>query len=443
MTDIEKLCASETRTHMYSSSGARRGLITWYHGWNIVAVCVLSQVAVSGLTVNSFSLFLHDWSVQLHTPVSTLQLGFSAFGLITAMLSPLAGVYADKYPSRLLFGTGLLLMTFVCFAMSFITAAWQFLLLFAFPVSIVACFASLVPANAVVSRWFVRRVGLALGLTALGQGLPGVILPPIIAAVLPSLGWRMIWRIGGIVTGLVILPIVVWVLRDRPTEREGAYYVTGGSAERPHHAGSSAGLTWRDFLARRNFWVLVIMFLSLLAGYLGTATNLAPIVASHGLSEKSAGALLSVFNLSQLTSTLVAGMMSDRFGNRLPLASLAFASTIGSVLVAFGNGLPTMILSVALIGFSMGFWPLLAAACTLEFGAEGAGRAFGLVSAFMPLVVLTPFAIAKTQEITGSYAPGLSAVALLTLLGGTACLLMMRERHHGRVLQVEEAAPKM
>ena len=90
--------------------------------------------------------------------------------------------------------------------------------LFAFPIPIVACLASLVPANAVVSRWFVRRLGLALGLTALGQGLPGVILPPIIAAVLPSLGWRMIWRIGGIVIGLVILPIVVWVLRDRPTE---------------------------------------------------------------------------------------------------------------------------------------------------------------------------------------------------------------------------------
>lgn len=37
----------------------------WYHGWNIVAVCVLSQAAANGLAVNAFSLFLHDWSIAL------------------------------------------------------------------------------------------------------------------------------------------------------------------------------------------------------------------------------------------------------------------------------------------------------------------------------------------------------------------------------------------
>jgi MFS family permease len=422
---------------MVSSSGAGRGLITWYHGWNIVAVCVLSQVAKSGLTVNAFSLFLHGWTVQLHTPVSTLQLGFAAYGLVAALLAPLTGILADKYPSRLLFGTGLLLMTLVCFGMSFITATWQFLVLYALPIPVVACLASLIPANAVVSRWFVRRLGFALGLTALGQGLPGVFLPPIVAAVLPSLGWRTIWRIGGIVIGLVILPIVVWVLRDRPTERDGSRYVTGGSAAPLHRAHSSTGITWRDFLTRRNFWVLVAVFLALLAGYLGTSANLAPIAASHGMSEKHAGALLSVFHLSQLTATLVSGMLSDRFGNRLPLAGLALASTIGSLLIAFGNGLPTITLAVTLIGLSAGFWPLLAAACAAEFGADGAGRAFGLVSGFIPLVILTPFMVAKTQEISGSYAPALSAVALLTFLGGMACLVIMRERHASYALQAE------
>jgi MFS family permease len=101
----------------------------WYHGWNIVAVCVLSQLAVSGLTVNSFSLFLHDWSVQLHAPISTLELGFSSFGLITALISPLAGIYADRYPARRLFGSGLLLMALACLGMSFIKTGWQFVLL--------------------------------------------------------------------------------------------------------------------------------------------------------------------------------------------------------------------------------------------------------------------------------------------------------------------------
>jgi sugar phosphate permease len=318
--------------------------------------------------------------------------------------------------------------------MSFVTAVWQFLLLFAVPIPLTGCLATLIPANAVVSRWFVRRIGLALGLVALGQGLPGVILPPAVAHVLPSVGWRMVWRIGGIITGLIVLPIVVSVLRDKPTEVEGAYYLTGQRAASlhhgavDHHGAGDTDMTWRDFLTRRNFWVLLGVYLPLLAGYIGTAANIAPIVASHGLDEKFAGAMLSVFNLSQLAAVLISGMLSDRFGNRLPLAGLSFASTLGSLAIAFGSSQTLIGLGVALIGFGAGFWPLLAAAAAVEFDAKGAGRAFGLLSAFIPIVVLTPFMIAKTQEAAGSYVPGLSAVATLTLLGGTLCLLKLRER---------------
>ena len=67
------------------SAAQRRG---WYHGWNIVAVCVLSQTVANGLPVNAFSLFLRDWSAQLHTPISTLQLGIVAFGLVSAFCRP-------------------------------------------------------------------------------------------------------------------------------------------------------------------------------------------------------------------------------------------------------------------------------------------------------------------------------------------------------------------
>jgi len=417
---------------MDSSSRPRRGSL-WYHGWSIVAVCVLSQVAVSGLTVGPFSLFLHGWSVELHSPISTFTLGFSAFGLISALLSPLAGICADKYPSRYLFGSGLLVIALACLAMSLATATWQVVALFALPASYSACFAALVPANAVVSRWFTRRLGLALGLTALGQGLQGVIVPPVVAAALPALGWRMIWRIGGLVVGFIILPIVVWVLRDRPAEQDGIGYLIGGSAV-PHRAHGGGALRWRDFLRRRNFRVLVLVFLVLLAGQLGSTANLAPIVTSHGLSEEAAGTLLAVFNLSLLAATIVAGMLSDRFGNRLPLAGLSFASTAGALLIAFGDRLPFLAPGIALMGFSAGFWPLLATTVTAEFGAENSGRAFGLIAAFMPLIVLTPFMIAKTQEATGSYVPGLSVLALLSLLGGTACLVMMREQRDAQAV---------
>src|SRR5579862_828020 len=79
----------------------------WYYGWNIVAVIILAQLAANGLTYNAFSLFVHDWSVDLHAPISQLQLSVAAMALVAALVAPAIGTLADKYPARILFATGL------------------------------------------------------------------------------------------------------------------------------------------------------------------------------------------------------------------------------------------------------------------------------------------------------------------------------------------------
>lgn len=405
------------------------GSRAWYHGWNIVAVCVLAGIAASALPINAFSLFLSDWSAQLHTPVSTLQLGIGACGAGCALLSPFVGVLADKYPGRWLFGIGLAGMALLCLGISFMAAIWQYLALYAvlLPVSILLS-TSLV-ANAVVSRWFVRRLGLALAITAVGLGMAGVVMPPIIAAVMPDIGWRGIWRVGGVIIAVVILPLVVAVLRDRPTERDGSYYLTGNTTAASHHAaGGSGDLRWRDIFARRNFWLLIVVYLPMLALYGGCGQNVAPIAASRGLTAHTAGVLLSLLNLSQLAATLIVGMLSDRYGNRLPLAGLAFLTALGGVLVAFGNSTVPLAVGITLAGCGGAFWPLIAAAIAMEFGASAVGRVFGLVTFFLPATVLAPFAVAKAQEASGSYTSALLVITVLTVIGGAACLGLMRER---------------
>ena len=63
----------------------------WYYGWYIVAVCILSQVAANGLTYNTYSLYLRDWSADLHTPISQLQLPIAAMGVVCAFVAPIVG----------------------------------------------------------------------------------------------------------------------------------------------------------------------------------------------------------------------------------------------------------------------------------------------------------------------------------------------------------------
>ena len=403
----------------------------WYHGWNIVAVAVLSQMAANGLALNSMSLFLHDWAKDLHAPISELLLAILPFSLIVSISSPFIGALADKYPARLLIAAGLVGIVAFCLLMSVAIAPWQVWALYGtlFPISLGLC--ALATANAVVSRWFVRRIGLALGITALGSAIGGVILPPIIAEIMPVIGWRGVWRIGGAVTALVVLPLVLWVVRDKPTQREGLHYLGTAAAQSSGNQDLGAGdLRWTDILKRKNFWLLVLCYTPILGLYGAVQQNIAPIAASHGFSQSTAGMLLATFSISQVFATLSLGLASDRFGNRLPLASLSALIAAGATFLAFGDGLPALLAGAALVGFTGGIWTLMPAAAAAEFGANGVGRAFGMLMFFLPISALPPSLVARVQEATGSYAPALMGLSAVCLIGG-GVILLLRERPSG------------
>jgi MFS family permease len=425
-----------------SNETASRG---WYHGWNVVAVCVLSQVAANGLTYNSYSLFLRDWSAQLNAPISMLQLPIAAMALVAALISPFVGAMADKYPARRLLGWGLVGIAIFYLAVSATTAAWQLVALYAALVPLALALSTAIVANALISRWFVRRLGLALGISAFGIGMAGVLLPPLIAALLPTIGWRMIWRGGAVVVALIVMPLVVSVVRNRPKEAEGRYYLSGDGKASGHHGHGAAGqsqLGWREVLGRRNFWLLVAIYLPMMALYGGVGQNLAPFAISHGLSQQAGGALISVLSFSHVIATLVLGLLSDRFGNRLPFAGLAVVMVCGAALLAFGSGVPILTTGCALVGLGGGLFTLLAAAIAVEFGAEGVGRAFGMCMLFIPIMSLAPFATAKTQEITGSYVPALVGMAVLVMISGALSLLLRERRREEPVEGDWQPAPQ-
>jgi len=405
----------------------------WYYGWSIVSVLILSQVAANSLTYNTFALFVPSWSRDLHAPISQLMWCISALLLVASPLSPVVGALADRLPPRRLFATGLVGMAVFYELISFATSAWQIVALYGLvgAPSLILCTA--VPGNALISRWFVRRLGLALGLSAFGIGLGGVVIPPLVAALQPHLGWRMVWRAAGVILAVVVMPIVVLVIRNRPTEREGLHYLTSDQTaahRNPHAHGTSSSLGWRDVLVRPQFWLLVVIYLSILSSGSALTQNMGALAASRGLDQQGAGLLLSALSAAHIVATLVTGLLADRYGARLPFLLLAVAVAAGVLLLAFGHSFALLVMGAALIGFNSGVMTPLAAGIAAEFGPGGFGRAFGLSMFFLPVGTPLAYLVARIKETTGSYTPAmmgfvvaLAAAAALSLLlrhGGTS-----------------------
>lgn len=397
----------------------------WYHGWNVVGACVLSQVVALGLTLSCFSLFLPIWSKEFGAPVSTLASAVTIFSLGCALVVPFAGVLADRYPARWLFGPALAGLAVLHVAVGFVTQTWQMILLYALPLPLLISFAAAVPAQALVSRWFVKRVGLAMGITALGVKAGGIVAPPLVVLLLAQIGWRETWWLGGGVIGLLVLPAVVLAMRDRPGAHDRQDYVGGG----PVAAALGARLATKDVFRRRTFWVLVAVLVPVQCVAMTIVVNLGPLIVNGGHDVSAAGGALALSAMAGVVGMLLSGVAADRLGNRLPLVAVSLAAAAGAAMLAFGASDLTLIsAAMVLTGLSGGLWTLLASATAAEFGPQGFGRAFGLISAFTPFGSLAAPLVARAQETTGTYTAAFMALAVFALVGAGAALTLNQPR---------------
>lgn len=403
-------------------SSARR-YRPWYHGWNIVALCALGETMALALTINCASLFMPLWTREFGVPVSTIATGFTLFSLTTTMISYLAGVCAARYPARLVFGLAFALLGAVHLMVAGAHHVWQILAIYGLALPFAISFSASVPSQALVSRWFTRRVGLAMGLTAAGLALPGLLFPPIIIALLRVMNWRHIWIGQGAAVLLFVLPAALLLLRDRPDAGDPAGYVA-----RPAPVARADGaIALRRIVVRPNFVIIMVAFLCAQFIPMSLYVNITPIIRSYGGTSALAGLFLMTFSLAALVAKLTAGWASDRMGNHVPLVIAVIGTGAGALLLAIPqtqSGI--LVLAAITIGFSGATWTLLASSMLAEFGMGSFGRAYGLASAIAPLSTLSAPVLARVQEMTGSYTLPLGMVGILAILSGIGVLILFR-----------------
>lgn len=405
----------------------------WYHGWNVVAAAWLACIMALGLPLSSVTMFLADWSHDFQAPVSEVLFGLLPSTIVIALFAPFVGGLADKRPARVIFAIGLLAAGASQIAISYVNSVHMFWLVYATLVPLAVSFGSVIPANAIVSRWFVRRIGLALGIVAGTYGAAAIVLPPIVSAVMPLVGWRWVWRGAGLITILLILPLVISQLRNAPGAHDDLSYTagaggqSGGGAHGGHgggHGGGSGSASWKQILGASSFWILLVSFMPIAGLGSGMQNLLGPIVASHGLSTSATGLLLSLFAGVGVVITILMGLAADRFGAWWPMAVLGVLVAVGSALMGFGGSLPAIVVGAALAGSGAAIWPLIASACAAEFGAGSVGRAYGGLTFFTPLLSVEAILAARSAEVSGSYTVPVLIMAALALVGAAIALFL-------------------
>jgi MFS family permease len=311
----------------FAGAGARP---SFFYGWYIVGVGILVNIAGTFAFSSTLSIFLKPITEELGVSrgafslIRTFEIG------VAAMIVPLLGPWIDRHGGRgilvlgaLMEGTGLLLSGVV-------QSFWQFVLVrCSLVIAGEALLGSLV-MNVTIAQWFVRKRGRAMGIANLGTGVAKFSIPLCAASLFVLVGWRSTWAIFGIVAPLlVVVPALIFMhtrpedigLRpdgDPPLDRSDELSDTNAKLSPEQRRTLTAETSWNrsEVIRLPTFWLLVVTFGIANVGIAGLNLHIFSYVTDIGYSPLTAASFMSTIALTQLGSTLVWGILADRFDIR-------------------------------------------------------------------------------------------------------------------------------
>ncbi|MEO6969148.1 MAG: MFS transporter [Rhodanobacteraceae bacterium] len=357
-------------------AGRKQGL---FYGWWVAATAALGLFLSAGsIVVLSFGVFFKPLSQDFHAGRTAISLAFSLNSLIAAITIPLIGRLIDRFGARRVILIGTALFTMVLLSSEFVGSHIASLYIFFAVLGAVNGTTSPVPYGVVVSRWFDKRRGLALGLMAIGLGLGAILMPLFAQRLIAMFGWRGAYAIFGGAAALLTLPLVGAFLLESPAQKGLRPDGTPFNEKQQPTQMDQQGLSWRDTWHQPTFWLLIGAFSLAAAGLLGCIVHLPTIVADRGGSAQNAAVASSVIGIALLIGRFGAGYLLDRFfAPRLAMIFFGGAALGFTLLLAGSSGILALA-AAFLLGLGMGSEvDIMAFLMSRYFGLRSLGTAFG------------------------------------------------------------------
>ena len=187
-----------------------------YYGWYVVAGCSLVIFGVLGLQF-SFGVFLKPMTEEFGWSRTTLSLAFGITFMLSGLLRPVAGYLADRYSPKWSALSGVAIMGAMLLLLPFIKNLLQLYIIFSI-MSIGLTLGTGPILIKIVSAWFLTRRGLTMGLVSGAGSVGAMILVPGASVFLVLLDWKDAYIFLGLLLLVVILPVGILLIRNRPQD---------------------------------------------------------------------------------------------------------------------------------------------------------------------------------------------------------------------------------
>lgn len=329
-----------------------------FYGWAIVAVATLALVVSNGLSIGGIPVFYksirEDFVAAGSVPFANAE-SFVAFGatltfFFSGVLSPIAGWLIQRFRLRNLMLAGCGLLGGALIVHSQATVPW---LVYASRtvMGVSLCLVGVLPSIVLVSNWFVRRRGLALGILLTGTSIGGVVIPLIATPLITTYGWRTAMLSLSFVIWLLLVPAVVFLVKDRP--QEVGMLPDGDSVVGDSAPIAVSGLTLNEALATPTFWILALCAAAVFYPIFVTTQQFILQATKIGLTPQQASFSLSALFTVSVAGKFLFGWLSDRFAPANVMVACCLVM-FGSTIVLLNLTTSTVFLFLLPFGFGYG-----------------------------------------------------------------------------------------
>jgi MFS family permease len=393
-----------------------------FYGWWIVVVTGIGLFMGYGAVISfTFGVFSNPLSQEFRWSRTETSLAYSLSLIVYCLATPLIGRLVDRIGARKVIVPSVLIFGLCLISFNFLSGSlWHFYIIY-IVMGLVGGGSSLVPYSGVISHWFDKRRGLALGLAAIGVGLSTFLMPSLAYGLTAATGWRGAYTILGLMVMVVTVPVVGLFLVDKPQIMgllPDGDVVAHQGPER-ERVVEAQGMTSGEALRTGTFWLLFVAFLLIGISVVGCLIHLVPMLTDRGVSAQTAAFATSVLGGAVILGRVASGYLLDRLFTSYVAVIFFFGAAIGILFLWSGAGGAWAFVAAFLIGMGMGAEnDIIAYAVSRYFGLRAYAEIYGYVLISFALGgVVGPLLLGIGFDRTGSYGTVLGVFLLATLLG--------------------------
>lgn len=396
-------------------------------GWRVVAASTIGLGCGLGtLVAATFGVFLGPLQQEFSWAQSEVLSALLVVTITASFLAPIVGAVVDRFGARRIILASFVAEMLIVGSLAFQSDdLWTFYLRF-FLLAAFTLGTTHVAFARVLTVWFDRRRGLALGIALSGIGIGGFIWPLYAQFMIGEFGWRNAYLLLAVAVAVFALPVIFFWLKDTP--QSVGQWPDGDAApgaDRSATVSSAQGMTLGEASRTTQYWLMIVTFF--LIGFVvqSIILHLVPLLTGRGVSPMRAALAQSVLFLALTSGRLVTGWLMDRFF--APRVALAFliAPIVGIVMLALGVSEWLAVISALLVGLAVGAEvDVLAYLTGRYFGARHFAAVYGSFYGIYSLSGgIGPFVTALAVERFGGYTPVLLAHSVVLVL---CCGLLLR-----------------